>query len=520
MTKRLGHLIYGKNWRYLMMTLSNAQKADPAMIYFAVTNTRGKVLASDDSTLVGQDELNLTRIIDPGHPLYFKELSIRGKESLGKCRIFLSRDSPGIGGKPVQEKKRQDAGALIFEAVYDIVYLGKHMGQFRAGFSRNEMNRHLLILLGGMLGTGLVVLFAILGMIYLVIRRHMVPVETFLQHMSGLDLTREGLGFKESLFAVSLEDKPGETSDVRQLKQAFAHIRDQFSLAWDQLDRHRNNLEQMVAERTLELNSSNAQLSRQIQERKEIESRMLTVQKLEAIGTLAGGVAHEFNNLFMAISGYAALIQKQAQPGHSTIEKAEKIRQLVEIGSQSVQQLLGFARSGKYAPGPLTLNEIVMGNLSMLSSSRKELTLKTDYCRDLWTIHADRSQMEQVAMNLLLNAADAMPGSGTIRVKTRNLKLERFQISLDEQVSGQFVMFSVQDTGPGINPEHLPRIFDPFYTTKEIGKGSGMGLASVFGIVENHGGFTTAESEPGKGSLFSVYLPAAIEAGSISSGEK
>ena len=498
MKTRLGHLLYGKNWRYLMMTLTNAKEADPSMLYFAVTDTEGRVIIADDETLIGKNGRELSRPADPDSPLYSRGLT-HNKKNRGRLKIFLAEYGSGNADTDTR---------LVFEAVCDIVYLGRTMGQFRAGFSRQQMKRHLLTLTGGMLGTGMLVLFAVLAMIYLVIRNHMIPVESFFKHISGLDLTRSGRTLKRNLYAVPLKKQPGETRDVRQFKQAFRHLRDQFASAWDQLENHRDNLEQMVTERTRALNRSNDQLSRQIRERKEIEARILTVQKLEAIGTLAGGVAHEFNNLFMAITGYATLIQKRSSPGHPNVEKAEKIRRLVETGSRSVQQLLGFARSGKFSPGPLNLNEILRLSQVILRSSRKELTVETDYAGDLWTVQADRSQMEQVAMNLLLNAAEAMPPDGTVEVTTRNLELDGFRVSLEKKVSGRFVMLSVRDRGPGIDPEILPRIFDPFFTTKEMGQGTGMGLASVFGIVENHGGFTTADSAPGRGSTFCVYLPA------------
>ncbi len=278
--------------------------------------------------------------------------------------------------------------------------------------------------------------------------------------------------------------------------------------SWDQLENHRHHLEQMVIERTRELSETNEKLFDQIQERKEIESRILTVQKLEAIGTLAGGIAHEFNNLFMAIIGNASLIQKRAEPGHPIIEKAEKICGLVETGSQSIQQLLGFARSGKYAPGPLNMNEVLRQNLTIFTRSRKDLEITAVYCPDLWSVLADRSQMEQVIMNLLINASEAMPEKGRFHVETRNHIFQAYQVSLEKTVSGRFVLFCIKDEGRGIDPEILPRIFDPFFTTKQMGIGTGMGLASVFGITENHGGFTTVESRKGQGSVFCVYLPA------------
>jgi signal transduction histidine kinase len=270
----------------------------------------------------------------------------------------------------------------------------------------------------------------------------------------------------------------------------------------------RRNTELMVDKRTMELNEVSGELSRQVRERKELESRFLTVQKLEAVGTLAGGVAHEFNNLFMAITGYASLIQRRAEPGHPNVEKAEKIRELVDTGSQSIQQLMGFARIGKFDPGPLNLNTVLRQNLSIFSRSRKDLEIRTVYCPDLWRVRADRSQMEQVIMNLLLNASEAMPEAGCLHVETRNVVLDKKSISLGKVVSGRFVLFWVKDEGRGIDKEILPRIFDPFFTTKQMGVGTGMGLASVFGITDNHGGVTTVDSQKGEGSVFCVYLPA------------
>ena len=319
MKKRLGHLMYGENWRYLMMTLSNAKKADPSLLFFAVTDPDGRVLVADDDTLVGKT-FGRTQPQVPENPLIRKPASPDGGAGMGEFRIFLSRYTPN------SEQPAAHNGEFIFEVVYDIVYLNKPMGQLRAGYSRADMNRHLKVLLLSMLGTGVLILMGIILLIYLVIRWHMIPIESFVAQLSSVDFSREGRSFRDSLSAIPLDDDPKETRDVRQLKQAFQHIRKQFVRAWDQLEDHRTNLTQIVDERTAALNASNEQLSRQIKERKEIESRLLTVQKLEAIGTLAGGVAHEFNNLFMAITGYATLIQKRSEPGHQNIEMAEKIR--------------------------------------------------------------------------------------------------------------------------------------------------------------------------------------------------
>ncbi len=397
---------------------------------------------------------------------------------------------------------------IIFDSIWEISYRGEPMENLRVGFSRQGMKQHLWMLAGVMLGTGFLVLLVTLCIIFWVVRLNMFPLVSFVGTLSMLHQDRGGQNLRNNLAGISLAGKETEVEEIRSLKRAFLNIRDLFVSNWDELEDHRRNLEQMVEERTAEFHEINEQLTLQIQERKEIESRLLMVQKLEAIGTLAGGIAHEFNNLFMAITGYATLIQKQAEPGHSNIEKAEKIRQLVDTGSQSIQQLLGFARSGKYDPGPLNLNEVLRRNLIIFSRSRKDLEIKTAYYPDLWTIQADRSQMEQVIMNLLLNASEAMPEKGCLQVETQNVVLNQKAVSLEKKVSGRFVLFCITDQGRGIDKEILPRIFDPFFTTKQMGVGTGMGLASVFGIVNNHGGITTVDSSEGEGSVFRVYLPA------------
>jgi len=486
---RLGHLMHGENWRYLMMTLTNAKAADPSVLYFAVTGPNGQVLVSDRKNLIGKPSFDLTRYSQPAIPLY-KKASPNAK---GKFWIFQAAYHPDSSQAGEQD--------IVFEAIHDIVYLGEPMGQLRVGYSRRPITQHIILLSAGMLGTGISVLAVVLALIFVVIRNHMVPVESFINQIASLDFRREGTSLKQSLATIPLKRQPGETRDVHQLKQAFEHLRDQFVDASDELERHRTDLEGMVARRTKDLN-------RQIEERKTIEARLLMVQKLEAMGTLAGGIAHEFNNLFMAINGYATLIQKRVPPEHPNVEKADKIRDLVNTGAQSVQQLMGFARSGQLDPGPLNLNEVIRGSLVVLTQSRKGLDI-TSQCQDsLWTVHGDRSQMEQVVMNLLINASDALPEGGEIGIQTENHVFEGFQVSLDKKVSGRFACLSVSDAGKGISPELLPRIFDPFFTTKKVGAGSGMGLASVFGIVENHGGFIMVDSAPGQGSRFDVYLPA------------
>ncbi len=336
----------------------------------------------------------------------------------------------------------------------------------------------------------------------------MKPLDSFLLQLSDLHKADGGSAFRKNFEKIHLDQKDSDIEEVQKLKEVFAKIRDAVILNWDQLENHRNNLEKMVDERTREHNGLIKKLARQIQERKEIETRLLNVQKLEAIGTLAGGIAHEFNNLFMAITGYASLIQKQSEPGHPNVEKAEKIMDLLDNGSQSIKQLLGFARSGKYDPGPLNINEVLRVNLDMFKRTRKDIAIVTQFTREIWNITADRSQMEHIIMNLLLNASEAMPGNGKIFIETNNVVLDKKKVGMDKIVSGRFVHLSIRDQGRGIENKYIQRVFDPFFTTKPISAGTGLGLASVYGIVDNHDGFITVESVVGKGTVFSVFFPA------------
>jgi signal transduction histidine kinase len=501
---RLGQLMYNQDHRSLMVRLSNAKTANPAILYFLLTDKTGTILIADNETRIGQNQSAAATVQDKNDPVYTNSAR-KGESASDPFKVYLSRLTTDIYDKGAIKGRNQE---LIFDAVWEIFYMGAPMGELRVGFSRHGMKQHLWMLTGILLGTGFLVLLVTLFMIFWVIRLNMSPLASFVGKLSLVHKDRGGQNLRNNLARISLEETETEVDEIRDLKSAFLNIRDLFVLNWDQLEDHRRNLEQMVAERTAKFHEINEQLALQVRERKVIESRLLTVQKLEAIGTLAGGIAHEFNNLFMAITGYATLIQKQAEPGHSNIEKAEKIRQLVDTGSQSIQQLLGFARSGKYDPGPLNLNGVLRQNLLIFSRSRKDLEIQTTYCADLWSVQADRSQMEQVIMNLLLNASEAMPGKGCLQVETRNVVLNKKSVSLEKKVSGRFVLFCIKDEGRGIDKEILPRIFDPFFTTKHMGVGTGMGLASVFGIIDNHGGFITVDSPEGGGSLFCVYLPA------------
>ncbi len=249
---------------------------------------------------------------------------------------------------------------------------------------------------------------------------------------------------------------------------------------------------------------------RDISEQKRLEKQLHQAQKLESIGTLAGGVAHDFNNLLMGIQGYASILM-ETDLTESQKEKLKKIENFVQSGASLTKQILGFAKGGKYDVKSLSLNEVVYKTADMFGRTRKQIGIHHDYQPDLWAVKADRSQLEQVLLNICVNAWQAMPEGGNIHLKTRNETLAESNVKPFEVPAGHYVKLSVTDTGIGMDEATLPRIFDPFFTTKEVGRGTGLGLASAYGIVRNHGGFITVYSEPGVGSTFNVYLPASDE---------
>ncbi|MCK4729668.1 MAG: response regulator [Desulfobacterales bacterium] len=253
------------------------------------------------------------------------------------------------------------------------------------------------------------------------------------------------------------------------------------------------------------------QRKRAEQEKKELETKLQHAQKLEAIGTLAGGIAHDFNNLLMAIQGNASLVLFDIDPTHPFYEFLTNIKNQVESGAKLTRQLLGYARKGRYYVQPININELVENTSEAFGRTRKEIIIHRELTGDLFAIEADQSQIEQVLMNLFVNAADAMPVGGNVVLKTMNATHKDMKGKLYDPKPGNYVQLTVTDTGKGMDKETLERIFEPFFTTKEMGRGTGLGLASVYGIIKGHGGYIDVESEPGRGTTFSIYLPATEE---------
>jgi PAS domain S-box-containing protein len=249
-------------------------------------------------------------------------------------------------------------------------------------------------------------------------------------------------------------------------------------------------------------------LARDVTNHKRLESQLIQAQKMEAVGTLAGGIAHDFNNLLMGIQGYASLMLLDLSVSHAHYEKLRRIEEQVQSGADLTRQLLGFARGGRYEVKPTNLNEIVKKTSSMFGRTKKEIAIHRKLKNDLWTVEVDQGQMEQVFLNLYVNAWQAMPGGGDIYLETQNVFLSDEEITRNAIEPGLYVQVSVTDTGVGMNARTMERIFDPFFTTKEMGRGTGLGLAMVYGIIRGHKGAIHVTSDPGHGATFIIYLPA------------
>jgi PAS domain S-box-containing protein len=247
---------------------------------------------------------------------------------------------------------------------------------------------------------------------------------------------------------------------------------------------------------------------RDITVQKKLEEQLLHAQKMEAIGTLAGGVAHDFNNLLMGILGYVSLMLMKTDKTHPFYEKLKTIEQLVESGAELTRQLLGFARGGKYEAKPINVNDLIIKTADIFGRTKKEIVIQKKLQEDLHATEADTGQIEQVLFNLYVNAWQAMPSGGRLYIETENVILDEQQCRSYDAEPGLYVKIAVTDTGVGMDSETQKRIFEPFFSTKGVGKGTGLGLASAYGIIKNHGGIINVYSEKGHGTTFNIYLPA------------
>ncbi|MBE9593854.1 MAG: response regulator [Proteobacteria bacterium] len=243
-------------------------------------------------------------------------------------------------------------------------------------------------------------------------------------------------------------------------------------------------------------------------ERKRLEAQLQQAHKMEAIGTLAGGIAHDFNNLLMGILGSTSLMLFNIESNHPHYENLKNIEKHVQSGAKLTKQLLGIAKGGKYEVKPTDLNKLLEKTSEMFSRTSKEIRVYTKYQIDIWPVEVNQSQIEQVLLNLYVNAWQAMPNGGELYLQSENGTLDEEDVRLLSIKPGKCVKLSITDTGVGMDEATIQKIFDPFFTTKEWGRGTGLGLASVYGIIKNHDGIIDVSSKKGEGATFTIYLPA------------
>ena len=249
---------------------------------------------------------------------------------------------------------------------------------------------------------------------------------------------------------------------------------------------------------------------RDITEKRHAEAQLLRAQRLESVGTLAGGLAHDLNNILAPIMVSVRLLQRKLAQDPEGLECVAMLEQLASRGANIVRQVLSFARGIEGERAPTQVKHIIREVADILRETLpRSITVRQETPSELWSALADATQIHQVLMNLAVNARDAMPGGGTLTFSAQNVILDQhFAQMHPEARPGRYVSISVTDSGVGISPEHLDRIFDPFFTTKPHGEGTGLGLSTTLGIIRAHEGFISVYSEPGHGTHFAVYLPA------------
>ena len=306
---------------------------------------------------------------------------------------------------------------------------------------------------------------------------------------------RDRIGRSDKLLILQ---KPFNSIEALQLATTLAR---KWNLA-QQVEQQLRELNRRVDERTGELQRANDQ-------QKQLQRQFQQVQKMEAIGRMAGGVAHDFNNLLTVISGCSAILLEQVRPDDRMRVLIDEIAKAGERAASLTRQLLAFSRQQVLKPQRVDLNESLKAIASMLKRLiGEDIELAVECAPYLWPVHVDRGQINQVVMNLAVNARDAMPDGGTLTIVTSNFILRpETPVPHPVFVSGEYVHLSIRDTGCGMDEKIRAHIFEPFFTTKEVGKGTGLGLATVYGIIKQSRGFIFVESERGKGTTFDVYFP-------------
>ena len=348
-----------------------------------------------------------------------------------------------------------------------------------------------------------------------------IPDAVFIHRADGhvIDVNRrclEMFGFdRAEMLALKVEDISGRgyTQQMAEERVAKAAREGRMDFEWVGRRKDGSEFPLLVRLRGIPLGEEQLVIAvvTDMTERKKLEGALLQAEKLEALGTLAGGIAHDFNNLLMGIQSCVSLMLMELDASHPHAEKLRRIEEQVKSGAGLTRQLLGYARGGRYEVATLDLNELLKQTLDTYGRTKKEVAIHTTFDRELWCVEADQSQLEQVFVNLFVNAWQAMPAGGHLYLETRNVTLDA-QAALPHQLpEGHYVQVTITDTGIGMDEATRARIFEPFFTTKEMGRGTGLGLASAYGIIKNHGGSIGAYSEKGHGSTFHVYLPASLK---------
>ena len=298
-------------------------------------------------------------------------------------------------------------------------------------------------------------------------------------------------------------------------ENAYHQYRELLSLQKD-LTELNIRLEDIVKERTAELLDANNRLKIELAERLraeeekvKLQAQLHQAQRMESVGRLAGGVAHDYNNMLSVILGYTHMALQEVDPQSSLYENLEEILTAAKRSTGITRQLLAFARKQTLSPQVLDLNEAVTGMINMIRQLiGEDIKLSWTPADNCWPVRIDPSQLDQVLANLCVNARDAIVGVGEVRIRTGMANFaEQCCMGPATVAAGEYVFLFITDSGCGMDQEILDRIFDPFFTTKEVGKGTGLGLATVYGIIEQHKGFIDVDSEPGKGTTFKIYLP-------------
>ena len=300
--------------------------------------------------------------------------------------------------------------------------------------------------------------------------------------------------------------KPLE-EEIKKRKQAEKNIQ-----------KAHNRMEELVAERTKKLRETNIELHNEIFEKSNLESQLRQAQKMEAIGTLAGGIAHDFNNILTPIFGYTNLAFDKIPEGNSARDDLEHVNLAAKRAKDLVYQILAFSRQAPQEPIPIKTQHIIKESLKLLRSSiPTTIKIKQNIDTQCGTIMSDPTHMHQVLMNLCTNAVHAMDEKGVLGISLQEVTLNAKDVThKPELIPGAYACLSISDTGTGMNQETINHIFEPFYTTKEVGKGTGIGLSVIHNIVESHKGMITVDSEPKKGTTFHVFFPLVEDVESVS----